>query len=466
MIFCLALTTALPSLAQVGVNPAAPTEAPDAVRPQISCKTDELVPVSIKAPVYESYGSLIRASGGVVFTKGNERLTFSDGEYDVNALTGRMRNVTFTTCPSARPDYHLTAREVTLLPHNKLRARQASLYLGRLKVLTLPAIKLRVGGRSSSAAVFPRPGFDKRDGFTLSQDLRVIDEDNWRANADLRLTTLHGIQGRIETYHAFNGDLGDLPGRYLSYDSLRSRAMSLPRELADGCTPQDLRNNDAATLRGFARISLRQRTYDIRNEGLVVYRQPELGLTYLGRQISLTHTQLDPRLEIYPEITTSWGRFKETPGLGEFTNRTSVNLSAAVNLLPLGPSTTVQPIISHVFSAYGTGDNYHATAYAIDASHIWPNGAYSSLRYIKRNQFGVTPFIFDSVEIFREFQFAGQMPLSKKYVTGIVMNYNSDVGSLYEWEALFGWRSDCLATWVRWNQRLKRLAFDVTLINL
>ena len=312
-----------------------------------------------------------------------------------------MKNVSFTTCPRLRPDYHLTASEVTLLPNNRLRARGASLFLGSFRVLALPMIKMRVGGRNASAAVFPRPGFDKRDCVTLSQNFRLIDEDNLRTNADLRLTSLHGIQGQVETYYALNGNLDELPGRYLSYNSLRSRATSLPRELAEGCTPQNLRYNGAATLRGFGRVTLRQRTYDIRNEGLVVYRQPEMGLTYLARQISLTHTQLDPRLEIYPEITASWGRFKETPGLGEFTDRRSVNMSAAVNLLPLGPSTTVQPIISHVFSAYGTGDTYHATAYAIDASHIWPNGGYMSMRYIKRNQFGVTPFIFDSVDIFR-----------------------------------------------------------------
>ena len=236
LIVCLVLTAfALPSPAQVDVNPAAPSEATDAVRPQISCNTNEPVPISIKAPVYEGYGSTIRYSGGLVFTRGKTRLTASEGEYDFKALTGRMKNVSFTTCPRLRPDYHLTASEVTLLPNNRLRARGASLYLGSFRVLALPMIKMRVGGRNASAAVFPRPGFDKRDGVTLSQNFRVIDEDNLRTNADLRLTSLHGIQGQVETYYALNGNLDELPGRYLSYDSLRSRATSLPRELAEGC---------------------------------------------------------------------------------------------------------------------------------------------------------------------------------------------------------------------------------------
>lgn len=470
LILCFALASVAapppsPAEGEINVNPNQSSGTPNVVRPQTPCPTNENVPVSIQAPKIESIGSTVRASGGVLFRRGKRRLTASEVEYDVNAFTGRMRDATYTTCFGLHPDYRLTAREVTLLPHNRLRARNASLYIGNLKVLTLPKILLRTGGRSASSAIFPRPGFDKRDGFTLSQDLRVVDEESWRANADLRLTTLHGIQGEVNTFYGFNGDLGELPGRYLSYDSLRNRATTLPREMVEGCTVEDLRNTTAAKLRAFGRVSLRQRTYDIRNEGLVVYRQPEVGLTYLGSQINLTRTRLDPRLEIYPEVTTTWGRYKETPGLGQFTGRGSVNVSAAVNLLPLGPSTTVQPLFSHTYSSYGAGDHYQATAWGLDASHIWPNGGFASARYIQRNQFGVSPFIFDTVDIFREFQIAGQAPITKKYIAGLVMNYSFDTGSLYEWEAIAGWHSDCLATWVRWNQRFQRLSFDVTLIN-
>lgn len=437
----------------------------DTPMPEPVCTTTDVTPVIIEASTIENVGSLTRAVGHVLFLSGNRRITASLAFYDTEAREGVIRDVTFTTCTSVRPDYRVVAKEVTILPNNKLHARDVSLYLGRLRVLTLPSIKLRIGGRSTSNAVFPRPGYDDYDGFTLSQKLRLADTDRARLTANLRLTTNHGLQGEVDSAYGLDGTLDDLPGRFLTYDSLRSHAVTMPQSPEIECDPQLFRPIGAAQLRAFGVVTLRQRTYDIRNEGLVLYRQPEVGFTYTGRQLSLTGERLDPRLEIYPQITGSWGRFKEVPSAIGFTTRSRVSALGSVNLLPLGPSTALQPVFYYTYSTYGEGDNYRNWAYAVDLSHLFPNGSFASGRYIKRSDSGTTPFLFDRLDIRREFQGAFQARVGR-HTAGLVASYNMDTRELYEWEALYGHRTDCIATSIRWNNRLKKFSFDVTLIGM
>lgn len=439
---------------------------PDVVRPQPVCISDQPEKISVEAREWGLLGSKIWADGNVLFQRGSTRLRASTAEYDYNTRTGTMRDVIFTTCTAKRPDYHLRASEVTLLPNRKLRARNASLYLGNLRVLTLPSIKLRTGGASASTNVFPTPGFNKDEGFTLSQVLRIIDNDQFHTTADIRLTTKDGVQGQLNGEYGIDGNLDHFPGRFLTYDSLRSNVLDLPKQPVGGsCPPEMLEPTDAARLRGFGSFTLKQRTYDIENDNLVVYRQPELGLRYIGRQLNFTKTKLDPRLDIYPEVIASWGHYKEVPSSVGFIDRDQLVATASLNIIPLGPSTTLQPVISHAWSAYSNSDSYQQSAFAVDASHLFVNSSFASIRYIARSQSGVTPFQFDDVDIYHEFQGAFQANFSK-HTIGLVLSYDIDNDDFYDWEAVYGWRSDCLASWIRWSNRIQRLSFHVTLINL
>lgn len=439
---------------------------PDVVRPQPVCSSDQPVKISVDANEWGLQGTRIWATGNVLFQSGSTRLWASMADYDYNARTGIMHDVKFTTCTATKPDFYLCADEVTLLPNNKLRARNASLFLGNIRVLKLPSMKFRMGGASAPTNVFPTPGFDKEDGFTLSQALRVIDNDQFHAVADIRLTTNSGVQGQLTGEYGIDGTLDRFPGRFLTYESLRSDVLDLPKQPVGGpCAPEKLIPPDAARLRGFGTFSLKQRTYDIKNDNLIIYRQPELGVRYIGRQLNFTKTKLDPRLDIYPEIITTWGHYKEDPSPAGYIDRGQVVATAGLNIIPLGPSTTIQPVISHTWSDYSNGDYYQQSAYAIDASHLFPNSSYASIRYINRSQAGITPFQFDDVDIFHEYQGAFQANFGK-HTVGLVLSYDIDNDEFYDWEAMYGWRSDCLASWIRWSNRIQRLSFHVTLINI
>ena len=441
------------------------TIPPDTVPPEPICASTQPIPVIIEAESIQASEALVRASGGVLFLRGTKKLTAREAWYNLMTLKGSLKDATFTTCNHRHPDYLIKADEVTLLPNSKIHLRGVSLYLGRIKVLALPTLKLRIGSNNSTTSIFPRPGFDKFDGFTLSQTLRLVDTNRARTVVDLSLTSNHGIQGEANSQYGFFGNIVDFPGRYMSYDSLRTSAFSLPQQPAQLCSPQDLRPIDGSRLRAFGVVSLRQRMVDIKNPGLAVYRQPELGLRYIGKQINPYSTKLDPRLEIYPEVQTSWGMFKEVPGFDSYTSRSNIEATLPINLFPLGSSTSLQPMVHYSQSIYGMGDNFQTSAYAFDLAHLYKNGSFISGRYIKRNQFGTTPFQFDNVDIFQELEGAIQVR-AKPHIIGLVASYNLDVGNVYDWEFLYGYQTDCLTMWVRWHQRAQRLVFDIKLINM
>lgn len=436
------------------------------VRPQISCPPlDQPLPAVIEAPSFQGAGSLVRATGGIKFSRGRIRIIADDATYDANTTIGTMNHVTFTTCDNLRPDYRIVAKEVTLLP-GRFRARHVALYLGGIRVITLPNLRFKMGGNGGSAKIFPTPGFDNQDGVTLSQTLRFADASRFRAAADLRLTTNSGIQGEVQGVYGIDGGLMDLPGRTFSYESLRGNALKMPQEIAVApCSSEVLRQLDAARLYGIGVFSLKQRVYDVMDQGLIVYRQPEFAMKYVAEGLNFTKTKLDPRLEIYPEVTASWGRFKEVPGPNGFIQRENVSALLALNVLPLGRNTAVQPVFFHNWANYQNGDFYQSNSWAIDASHITKNGGIVSARYIKRNDSGVTPFQFDNVDILKEYQAGFQMRINK-YVVGLVTSYNADNNQFYEWEALYGYTTDCLASWVLYNSRIQRVSFHVALINL
>ncbi|MCX8053410.1 MAG: hypothetical protein N3B12_06350 [Armatimonadetes bacterium] len=423
-------------------------------------------------------GPLINASGGVFLASGRYKIRASEALFDARLRTGALRDVEFTTCDKLNPDYRFSARELSLLPLNRIHAKRASLFLGKVKVVTLPSVKIAVGRKGYSTDTFPRPGFDENEGFGLAQKLALVDTDRLQLNADVRLTVKRGLEGELDDTWGIDGDLVSLPGRFLTYESLRSSALTMPRTFGRrGCEQQsaglsfedgqEVNTGDGriARLRQFARFSVKQRTYDIRNTGLLVYRQPEIGLSYTAPSLNLTRTCLDSRLEMYPTISVSWGQFREAPGSASLTRRTLIGVVAGVNIVPLGPCTAIQPVVAYTAAAYQGGMFYRTSTYAIDASHILPDGSIASLRYIKRDESGASPFLFDTINIVREFQGAFQARVGSQ-VVGFVAGYDASTRKIYDWQALLGHHTDCLAFWFTWDNLLKRLSFDVALINL
>lgn len=458
----LGLATPVPAQEE---NPLAPTLESETIKPQPVCPEPAPEAISFSAQVYEMLGPVLRARGAVTFQKGRLRMTATDLEYDIEKQQGKLHNVSFTTCTNVRPDYHLTAREATLLPNHKLRVNDVALYLGRARVLMLPWMKLRMGGGSATANIFPRLGYDQRDGPTLSQTFRITDTPRSRTHLDLTLTTRHSFQGALRSRYGVGGTLENRPGRYLTYGSMRARALRFPQPPVGDCDPQLLRPANVARLQPFGVFTIRQRTYDARSRSLVVYRQPELGVTYAGEQLSVTSKRLDPRIELYPQITLTGGRYKEVPGHDEYLSRYQVAAQAGFNAVWLGPSTTVQPVGAVTYSRYGDGQTFRTWGAGIDVAHVFLNSSIVAARYLSRTSSGSTPFIFDNIDIRQELDLHSMVYFGKN-VAGLALTYDAGNGYLFDWAVVVGRRSDCLATYFRWDNRYRRFSMDFTLINM
>lgn len=408
----------------------------------------------------------VHAVGDVIFSNCNRRFSAEEIFYDIAADRGWMTDVYFTTCRKPDPDYHFTAEKITLLSNNRIHLRRPAFYLGKFKAISLPSIKINVGRKRVASDQFPRPGYDSNEGLTLSQRLRLSDTERLWTDADLRLTSKKGLEGNIEDRWGLDGELIELPGRYATYDSLRSSALRVPRYFPEPeCVSQEVPLDRAARLIQFGRLAMRERVFDIRNTGLAVYREPEIGAAYAAPAIDLADSELDPQLELYPTAALSWGRYKEDPGTVGLTTRGRLDCALPVNLFRLGCRTAVQPLFMYSAATYGSGTNYQMFGYGVDATHLFTNGSIATVRYIKRSESGTSPFIFDTVDIFHEVQVGFQARLSN-ILLGYVTGYNADIGEFYNWEILLGYHTDCVMAWASYDQRWKRFMVNAALINL
>lgn len=73
-----------------------------------------------------------------------------------------------TTCDPARPAYRIEAAEIEVIPGDRLVARRASVWLGSIRILTLPTltVSLREGGEGVARSL-PQLGYNSVDGIWI-----------------------------------------------------------------------------------------------------------------------------------------------------------------------------------------------------------------------------------------------------------------------------------------------------------
>jgi hypothetical protein len=423
-------------------------------------------PIVIEAQKIEQVGDVVTASGSVRFTNGPRVVLADSVLLDTVKQEAVFTEVRATTCQRISHHYEIRLGRLTLTGKGQVRGMRVSLYLYNQKVFYLPSIKFRLGVTGSGAQTFPTPGFDRTDGFTLSKDLDLVDNDRFQTTAEIRLTSRAGIQGAANAQYGLDSNLGIVPGRVLSYDSMFSDLLEVPRTVAQNlCKPPNQCPVGFARLLAFGTVSLRQHTYDVQDAGLVVYRRPEVGVKYAAKQLSLSRRELDPRLEILPEVRVSYGRIWEQDGLVGPTTRSSFGFGGGLDTVDLGPQTSIQPVFYANWSGYSGGDSLHIGSYGIDASHLWGSNSFVSVRYMKRNARGATPFEFDDVDIFRELQASLHFETGS-HSFGYLLGYDADRRAFHDWEALYGYSTDCMTTQFTWNWRMRRLGFNIRLLGL
>lgn len=106
----------------------------------------------------------------------NKRADISPAATTVNGVNVRSERVvaqpehivggptTFTTCDPEKPAYRVTAREVDVIPGDRLIARQATLWLGSVRLFTLPQLTVSLRSAEATARSFPTGGHSPGEG--------------------------------------------------------------------------------------------------------------------------------------------------------------------------------------------------------------------------------------------------------------------------------------------------------------
>ena len=78
-----------------------------------------------------------------------------------------LRNGCASTCDDVHYHYHIRARKIVLVPDKALYLKGVKFYLGKTKVLSLPAYRFNLAGKRFEAPLKLVPGFDASRGFIL-----------------------------------------------------------------------------------------------------------------------------------------------------------------------------------------------------------------------------------------------------------------------------------------------------------
>ncbi len=135
-----------------------------------------------------------------------------------------------TLCDPRNPLFQVTAKRVTVFPQERLIAEEASLWVGGVRVLTLPRFEVRLESPERLSRSFPSPelGVDALSGFWIALRYPYWLGDV-EAEAYLRYNTNLGFEGRNTlryglpggTFRLALGTLRDSEGRPVDLAELR-----------------------------------------------------------------------------------------------------------------------------------------------------------------------------------------------------------------------------------------------------
>jgi lipopolysaccharide export system protein LptA len=244
-----------------------------------------------------------------------------------------------TTCDPAQPGYRITATHVELIPGEQLVAQQATLWIGRFRILTLPTLTISLRTSEETARSFPRFGYNHVDGL-------------W---GDYPYSYTAGpLDGLLY------GKYGTLTG-FIARNTLAYEQPSYSVSLTVG------RNQ---------------------NEDQLVFDQAEAVVATPALRLG--------SLPFFYGIAVRSGWFRE-PSTGVETSRSRYELRLETAQIPLGARTSLAGNLRLEHAHYGTGARYGVGRADLTAAYRLNAEALLSFRYRLLDTVGATPFLFDAV---------------------------------------------------------------------
>jgi len=262
---------------------------------------------------------------------------------DVAAQRLTVRDALVTICDPRQPLYRVTARRVEVVPGVELVAREATVWLGSIRVITLPQyrVSLRPGERRGPAP--PGVGSNRSDGLWV--DYRY----GYR---------LGEVSGEL------HGKYGQHTGIFL-LNTLRYDAPAW----------------------GIALVTGRRQHED--EEGIL---HP-----YLQAEVQYAHkpAPLGGPLRLSWRLAGGW--FDDVDAAAAAT-RVDGSLALTADAIALGPRVSVGASASYRYSAYGTGQQRSVVSASLALTSHLTQATSVTVGYDMAAPSGTTPFLFDRVD--------------------------------------------------------------------
>jgi len=244
-----------------------------------------------------------------------------------------------TTCDPAQPGYRITATHIEVTPGEQLVAQQATLWLGRFRILTLPTLTISLRTSEETARSFPRFGYNHVDGLWADYPYSYA------------TGTLDGV---------LYAKYGTLTG-FIVRNTLAYAQPSYSVSLTVG------RNQ---------------------NENQLIFDQAEAVVGTPALRIGT--------LPVFYGITLRTGWFRE-PSTGAETSRTRYELRLQTAQVALGTRTTLSGHLDLQYAHYGNGARYSVGRGDLTVAYRLNAEASLSLRYALLDTVGATPFLFEAI---------------------------------------------------------------------
>jgi len=371
-----------------------------------------------------------------------------------------------TTCDREHSDYKIAAREIDLYPGQRIVARKVSLWLGGVRLLTVPKLSISLS-RSPGArrSLLPRVGADSRDGLFLGYGLPLVSSPRSYLALGGRLTEKSGIQGGISAERLVSGQEAGVLSPAVIDPMLELRDLPMARISGqDGADELSARCPPPSQLRLFANATYNQRAFDIGTPNLVVSRLPEVGLKWSLPSVQLATSGSILSCRADSSVLLSYARISELPGRSDV-RRLDARALVSVSLTNPGRSTVLGPVFLARYSDYDTPSTFRVLAGALNLAHVLSSESYASLRFIRYFSSGNTPLEVDDIDIEKELQAAGQFRLGRNFLAGTI-DYDLVRSSIRDWSLTYGRTLHCLEPRITWRNRFRSISLDVKVIGL
>jgi len=342
----------------------------------------------------------------------------------------------FTTCDRQNPHYYLSAKELTILPGQRLTARNAEIFLFGTRIIRIPKYSIRLGERKRRHFDLPRIGLSSKYGLHAGYRFQLSRGDSTSGTLNVIMSTRQVFQGGLE------------------YRQIAGKPIIL-------------------------NLVYRQPCYGGTATNSLVSRLPEIGYAFVSQDLEgqvydadaperVVRQLLRPEQRMNPQRPASYfgqfsaGYFIEEPGHIK-SCRLDFRSAAWARPTSLGRNALLSPAITLRQSTYESGQTYTDLGLGLSVMKSLGKDSYASLTYAKHWVGGSTPFQFDAVEIKNELASELRFRMGS-WGIGLGGRYDLEQNHFFDYEVSFSKVIHCLEPKLTWRKRFDEISLDINLV--